>query len=207
MEIIIKQVENRKNKILLSLSTDEIIEVPKEIYLKYLLHEGDSFSEKEKEKFVSEVEIFKIRQSAFRYLSCRNHSKFELKVKLLRKGYNKELIEIVLDDLIKNNLLNDYDFAQYFFESKSKKSVGLNKIKAELLKKGLDRKIVDEISKEYKDAPSLFDSAMKLVSKKYQLLLNKNLENKKIRQKIYFSLINKGYSKEIILDSFRKLKI
>lgn len=207
MVIQINRVEKAKNKTLLFLSTNEEIEVPNEIYLKYLFHEGDSLSEKEKDKFIFDIEIYKIRHSSLRYLSGRNHSKFELKVKLLKKGYDKDLIEIILEELTKNNLLNDYIFVQNYFEIKLKKSVGINKIKSELIKKGIDRSIIEEIAKDYYDSPLLVDSAFKLISKKYATLKNRNVESKKIRQKIYFSVANKGYSKEIILDAFRKLKL
>jgi len=207
MKIQVNRVEKKKNKTTILLSTDEEIEIPNEIYLKYLFREGDLLSEKEKDKFIYDIEIYKIRQSAFRYLSGRNHSKFELKVKLLRKGYNKDLIEIILEELIKDNLLNDYAFTQNFFEIKLKRNIGINKIKSQLIKKGLSRSIIEEIAKDYYDSPSLIDSAFKLMSKKYKALKNCNIEDKKIRQKIYFSLVNKGYPREIILESFRKMKL
>lgn len=207
MKIQVNRVEKKKNKTTILLSTDEEIEIPNEIYLKYLFREGDLLSEKEKDKFIYDIEIYKIRQSAFRYLSGRNHSKFELKVKLLRKGYNKDLIEIILEELVKDNLLNDYAFTQNFFEIKLKRNIGINKIKSQLIKKGLSRSIIEEIAKDYYDSPSLIDSAFKLMSKKYKALKNCNIEDKKIRQKIYFSLVNKGYPREIILESFRKMKL
>lgn len=207
MNVLINRVEKKKNKTILLLSSEEKIELSNELYLKYLFHEGDSLSEEEKDKFIFDIEIYKIRQSSLKYLSGRNHSKFELKVKLLKKGYDKDLIEIILEELTKNNLLNDYIFVQNYFEIKLKKSVGINKIKSELIKKGIDRSIIEEIAKDYYDSPLLIDSACKLIRKKYATLKNRNVESKKIRQKIYFSVSNKGYSKEIILDAFRKLKL
>ena len=96
----------------------------------------------------------------------RAHSVFEISQKLSRKGYRKDLIEIIVLDLKKDNYLNDNTFSQAFVNERSaKRKSGINKIKAELIRKGVNQKVI-EFALAGIDKTSSESTAFELAAKK-----------------------------------------
>ena len=111
-------VVKKRSKVTVFLDNDESLIIPYDLFLKNTLFVDDELTEEQKRSLEEKIELYKIKQSSFIYLSGRNHSKYELKLKLLKKCYNKDLIDITLSDLERLNYLNDKEFAKQYFESK-----------------------------------------------------------------------------------------
>jgi regulatory protein len=92
-----------------------------------------------------------VRESACRYLAIREHSAREIHTKLSRKGYASELIQQALQELTEEGLLSDLRFAGSYTRSRINKLVGPLKIRAELMKRGVDGEIIDDTLSEYQD--------------------------------------------------------
>ena len=108
------------------------------------LRRNDDLTEEQINELLTQTEKLKIRDSAFRLLGRRAHSVFEISQKLARKGFRKELIEIVISDLKGNNYLNDDNFSQAFVNERlAKRKSGINKIRAELIRKGVNKKSIE----------------------------------------------------------------
>ena len=163
-----------------------------------LISTGDEILEDEKSKIEKEVEIYHIRQSSFRYLSGRSHSRFELKTKLLKKNYNKDIIETVLNDLNKSGFINDEQFAADYLRSRLAKKNGPLKIKAELIKKGVGREAIDSAFDGEYDEKNAVETGREIAQKKYSILKNRGIEIKKIKQKLFVYLSGKGYPPNIV---------
>ena len=83
---------------------------------------------------------------ALNVLSRRNHSVFEVKAKLRRKGFNPQQIDRVVSQLKTQGLLDDRTFAVIFTDSTLRaKSVGPRWLKAKLRQKGIAATLVDEV--------------------------------------------------------------
>ena len=126
-----------------------------------------------------EATIEDIRSFAYSYLEKYSPSKQQLKTYLFKKAINKNLkikdkkgifalIDAVLSTLESQKFLND----KYFSDSKSKtflrRGYSLNKIRYELIKKGIDEKYIkSSISKikENESDPDFF-SAIKMCKKR-----------------------------------------
>ncbi|MEE9431672.1 MAG: regulatory protein RecX [Melioribacteraceae bacterium] len=202
----VTNVTKKKNKVIVSFDEDEDLIFPYELFLKNTLFEDDEVTEKERETYSNEIQLYLIKQNSFRYLSGRNHSKFELKVKLLKKKYNKELIEVILNELEDLKYLDDKEFANYYFKIKLKRKKGVRLIQAELSKKGVRREIIEEVSLDFIDDPILEKSALIISEKKLLVLKRKDLSKSQLRQKVFQFLMRKGYSTEIIKSTIDKLK-
>ena len=196
--MIITSVDKKGNNVLVEFDENERIKIPLEIYQKNSLYINCDVSTIQKEKIETESEKFTIKESSFRYLSIRNHSKFELKQKLRKKRYREDLIEEVIIELTEYGYLNDEQFAKDYYGSKIKKNVGPLKIKAGLYKKGVDRNIIEHIDEINFDEDQLLENAIKVAEKKYRQLNERHIEKNKMKQKLYSFLLNKGYSSEII---------
>ena len=99
---------------------------------------------------------------AVKLLGLRNHSREELKRKLLRKGYAPEKIEPVLDKLTAQGVLDDMIFSIELIKSRSRrKPSGKLKIHAELRQRGVAETIIEELLNEYESTELCYRAAEK----------------------------------------------
>jgi regulatory protein len=148
---------------------------------------------------IRENQKYFIKKKAFNFLARRPHSYKELKLKLLRKKYDKMLITEVLDYLTEKGFLNDYEFGRQYVEEKIRtKSWGKNKLKAELFKKGISLVLISKILNEEVVAPG--EKAMALAEKKLKLLAKHNYSKKELFSKLYTYLYSKGYDYDTITE-------
>lgn len=73
-----------------------------------------------------------------RLLAAREHSRAELRRKLLARSLEPDLVEQVLDDLEAQRYLSDDRFVEQYIDSRKRKGYGPLKIRAELRDKGVD---------------------------------------------------------------------
>lgn len=78
-----------------------------------------------------------IRNHALWLLGSREHSTYEMRQKLSRKGFEEDSITQVIEDLTSLNYLSDQRFAEAFCRSKSAKPLGKQRILNELKQKGI----------------------------------------------------------------------
>ena len=125
-------------------------------------------------------------------ISRREHSRKELKNKLLLRFQSHDLIRTVLDKLQTNNLINELRFAEGYARSRKRKGFGPKKILYELSAKGVkdsvsNQVILDEgnwdkvakaaFTKKFKNGPS---EEMKQKLKQKNFLQNRGFGFKEI---------------------------
>ena len=86
-----------------------------------------------------------IYNKALDLLSRREHSKKEIRDKLIIRFDDKNSINSVMDRLKINNLIDDHRFAELYVLNRKRKGFGPKKIAYELLIKGIDDSISNEI--------------------------------------------------------------
>ena len=133
-----------------------------------------------------------IYNKALDLISRREHSQKEIKKKLLMRYDNDDLIDSVIDKLISNNLINNHRFAELYVLNRKRKGFGPRKIFYELIDKGINDSISDEIisqeedwevvakktfAKKFKDGPS---SDIKIKNKQKVFLQNRGFSFKEI---------------------------
>jgi len=125
-------------------------------------------------------------------LSRREHSRKEVKEKLLLRYENTEQINIVLEKLVSNNLINDSRFAEAYVLNRKRKGFGPKKIIFELISKGVKESIANEV---VEIEGGWIEAARSAFKKKYKD--DQNIETKeKLKQKTF--LQNRGFGfKEI----------
>lgn len=205
MKII--SLQKKRNNIELLLDDGQKFTLDTRVVYDCGLRKSDELSEEKIILIQSQSDFYKTKDAAFRLISRRQHSISELKTKLLQKGYSKEIIENVLTWLKSKHFVDDYSFAKAFAEEMlTKKKFGINKVKAGLFKKGVDRKIIEEIL-SFTDSNHALENAFSLLNKKYKLIREREKDNKKIRYKLYSFLLSRGFSGEIITGAIRKLNL
>lgn len=147
-------------------------------YFKDILNE-----ENERETFNKALDI----------VSLRDHTCFEVKNKLIKKGYEINAIENAIEKLYEYNFVNDEKYAtKYFREASKYKKHGKNKIIYTLRQKGISSSIISSL--EFDEDLEL-ETAKSLCQKKLKTLK----DDEKKKEKIYRYLISRGYSNSVIL--------
>ncbi|RVU84899.1 regulatory protein RecX [Leucothrix sargassi] len=84
-------------------------------------------------------------KSAIDYLSRREHSRLELKRKLQLKPFSESVdLEALLDELLEANYQSDDRYAESFVRSRILKGQGENKIRQQLLQRGVSSRLADQ---------------------------------------------------------------
>lgn len=205
--MIVTELKRKGNNVFVSFNKGDIISVPYDVFLKNYLHVDDELTEKQINNIVEESTLYRIKQSSFRYLTGRNHSKYELKLKLQKKQYNVALILKVLKDLEQQGFVDDEKFANEYYNSLLNRKKGPLQIKANLGKKGVSREIIEAVTSNREDDKIYLNNALIIAEKKVTLLKKRNLDSIKIKQKLFQFLASRGFTTNIIFETIERLEL
>lgn len=113
-----------------------------------------------------DAELKSIKDVCLRLLARREHSRLELKNKLLSRGFDKDRIDRVLDDLAEQDWLSDSRFAECYARQRIEKGFGPNRIDYELRQLGIENFDLQEIVTE--TAGSWLNVLLEVYRKKYR---------------------------------------
>jgi regulatory protein len=86
-----------------------------------------------------------------RLLAVREHSRKELRHKLLQRNHDPDLIDQVLENLRTGALQSDERYAESFVESRVRRGQGPVRIHSELRDKGIDEPVIRQAMTAYDD--------------------------------------------------------
>ncbi len=203
----INRIVNKGAKdIIIPCDDDEFLILALEVFLKSGLKKNDELSDDHFSFFVRENRLYHIKQRAFRYLGRRLHSASELRTKLRQKGYEIEMIDQVISELKDKNYLDDSEFALVFVEEKFKSKMwSENKLKAELIKKGVKSSVISEVLSNKFSKEDDYKNALTVALKKYKILQERNLDLQTTKKKLTSFLNARGYTYETIKQVCDKL--
>ena len=78
-----------------------------------------------------------LRKTAMDYLARREHSEQQLTRKLTGRGFDEDLVEIAVAELVADGLLSNARFAEAFVNSRFQRGSGPQKIRMELRERGV----------------------------------------------------------------------
>jgi len=198
--IINRIVKKAKKDVTIHFDDDKFLILALEVFLKSGLKKGDELSDDRFSFLIEQNKLFHIKQKAFRLLGRRQHATSELRRKLWQRDYEQKLIDEVIDELRKNGYLNDGEFIREFVAEKSKsKKWSSNKIKSELLRKGIDQKLI-ELGFERIPNSDEFENAFSLGQKKYNTLIKRTENKRELQKKLSTYLYSKGFDYELIRE-------
>ena len=125
----------------------------------------------ETEQMPCSVQATKIRKdindSVVRFLARREHSRYELKVKLIKKDFDIEVIDDVLDELEKQGLVSNERFAEAYSYHRKSRGFGPARIISELK----ERQVPEVLISGYVNSSEndWFELAVKQREKKFGL--------------------------------------
>ncbi|AWI06960.1 recombination regulator RecX [Clostridium drakei] len=154
-------------------------------------------------QIVMEDNYIKCKSSALKIIEKVYKTQAQIYSKLLEKEYDEKTVVRTIEFLKKYGFINDEKFVQMYIKDKLKSS-GRNKIKYDLIKKGIDEKKINEgfacitsgVEKE---------TATELAEKKYNLLIKNEKDYRKIYKKLGEFLIRKGYNSDIVSETLNNV--
>lgn len=177
------------------------------------LFNGKEINQEEFNKIISGSEFGKLFNSALNFLSFRPRSEWEIRQKLKTKTQNQKTMAEVIDKLRHIGQADDEAFIRWFMDQrKTFRPKGNRAVKYELLKKGLESKLIDKIfaqeSQNSETKTSEVDLAMKAVSKKAHLLLPKAVDSKslfEVKNKLQRFLLSRGFGYDTVKETVENL--
>lgn len=168
---------------------------------------GQEINKEDLSGILLEAEAGKIMERIYRLFNIRQRSEKEIwdylkNLSFKRKIKGADEISLIIcttivEQLKKKGLINDLEFAKLWVESRSKK-YGVNRIKQELVQKGIDREIVEEvISSEF-----IVNNEEKVIEELLDKKINrwKNLPSLELRKKAIEFLVRKGFQYSVVKD-------
>jgi regulatory protein len=140
------------------------------------------------------------KQAAITFIEYRPRSISEVRQRLHKKGYDDDTIEKALSRLQEINLLNDVEFTNYWVEQRQTfKPRSQMALRQELLQKGVDRTIIDEIISDIDE-----EAAAKRAAEK-QMNRWRNLPEEQFKQKAMAYLQRRGFQYMIVKETIDEI--
>lgn len=134
----------------------------------------------------------KAKDVCYRLLAARPRTRDELRKALARKGIDAEVADEVLGKFDKAGLIDDAQFAETWVRSRQTyQGLGKRALKSELLRKGVDRQIVEDTIEEV-DPEAEEGRARALVCKRLRAL--SGVDEVTAVRRLVNMLARKGYS-------------
>jgi regulatory protein len=204
--MMITKLQRRVSSTIIHFDDGSNLIVDNDYLINVNLHQDNVVSEKSYLDIIERAKFIEVRNSAFRYLSRRIHSRGELELKLLKKKYPNKTIKRVLNELGEKNYLNDKEFCEKFLEEKIySKKWGLVKIIAHLRNKGIDEAVIQDVINKNDLKEVTTNNINRLINNKLRFLKNKNLSDTKLKQRLFSFLISRGFTFEESKNAIDKL--
>ena len=154
---------------------------------------GDRLSEERIESILKTDEFEAAYQKATRLIGYRPRTQFEVRQKLLQKGFANDVIDQVLERLTRANLIQDQQYAQMWIENRNEMHPRSQRLmRYELKNKGISEQMIDNALVDSADDSKLAYKAAEEYSRK----LNK-LDRELFQKRLSAYLARRGFSFEI----------
>ena len=96
------------------------------------------------------AEHFAAKRKTLELLARREHSRYELRVKLQKRGFAAEVVEAVLARMSELDIVNDLRFAETWIHARfARKAEGRIKLKSALIRKGVSPGVAERVLGEF----------------------------------------------------------
>ena len=190
----------KKNKHRVSVYLDDVYAFGLDILAASSLRCGQELCEDKIKELKEKDDYSRALNSAIRFLGARARSINEMRLYLKGKNVSATTIDTVIEKLIKENYLNDAEFAVLWVQNRETfNPKGAWALRQELRHKGICDTDIDDALTEYDDDTAAWNA----VEKKQKLW--KNLDTEILKKKLYTFLGNRGFHYETANNVYHKL--
>ena len=151
------------------------------VLISHNLESGKKISFEEYEKIKTDEEYQFVKTKALNFLSYRPRSKKEVETSLLKKGFEKESISLVLEELTRKGYLDDKEFARTYASHLIKnKMLGRVAVLNRFFIHDIEQDSLNQILNDIYDVHPPEDLIRKIAKKKKFKANDSNNKNKKL---------------------------
>lgn len=162
------------------------------------LKKGVEITAQELNEFAKDERLQFAKDKALTFLSYRDHSKEELRRKLLR-SVDEDSAEIATQRMEELGLVDDESFAEKFArEMLEKRLMGANRVVFEMERHGIERELAQETVERLDVEPE--ERALRFLRKKYP----HGIEDEKVRRRVAAALSRNGFRWDEIRGAMRE---
>lgn len=173
-------------------------------FVKFNLKIGQELPQEKIDDIVQKSEHQKVLNKLLSFTTLRPRSEEEIKIWLRRKKVPQDMHFPLFDTLKRLELIDDYKFARWWIDQRNTfRPKGIKALKYELLKKGINRKIIDETLSEI----DINEESIILEMLEKKRLKWERYEDEDRKQKMYEYLARQGFDWELVkkmVDKFVK---
>ncbi len=189
--------EKRKNRCSVFLDNEFAFGLDQDVVLKFGLKKGDDLNEQQIEEILLSEERKSAKERALNFLSYRDRSEKEIRTKLKNVGYEANIIDWVITELKRIQLINDQKFALSYAQSHIiTRPMGEYLLRRELQQKGIDPELIEQTIEKVYQEKDQFSMASELASLRKKQL--KNIGEMKTKKRVSDFLLRRGFSWEIV---------
>ena len=167
------------------------------------MKKGKEIDEDELQELSSEDDFIKCKSQALKIIEKTHKTEKQIVDKLLLKEYDEKIIDKTIIFLKQYNFVNDLKYVQMYVKDKSSLQ-GKNKIKYDLIKKGIDEEIIEEELGKVNGEQEI-QVAEKLIEKKYNILCKSERDVNKIKKKLADFIQRKGYKYSLVKNIIERI--
>ena len=172
----------------ISLSDGSSFFISDSVLFELKLHVDSRIDRFEHNRLLSLSEINKTRRKALDLLSRQDHTAYNLKRKLLSRGFSENAVAEAVEMCRRSGALNDERFAEYWVQSRMKRHPeGYRRLYAGLLKNGVGRELAVEVLSRIVTEELEQEAAQRVVRK---LMRNKSM----VHKKLISSMMSRGFT-------------
>ena len=199
----ITKIEKKKRLYLLELDGSEKLYITEDTIVRFMLSKGMEITEQEQSEIQDYAQFSYGKNLALYHLSFKQRTAKEVKDHLTQHNIQPDIISQVLDNLKKDNWINDRKYANSYIQSNLLTGdKGAFVLKQKLSQKGISSTIIEDELSQF-DLTELTDKVAQKLLRKYQ----GKLPSKALQDKILQSLINKGFSYSQAKTAYQHLEI
>ena len=206
------ETQKRKGRFNIYVDGEFVVGIGDDLLVQEGIEVGKVINPRGVQKLVYKSKVEKLFDKALNLLGYRPRSKQEIRNKLwqrvaklkIQKELREDLIRCTLDQLEERGYLDDKKFAKWWVKERIRsRPRGKLLLRSELFKKGIERKVIDEVLREYSQNDEI-SWAERIAEKRESR--HETLEPEKKREKMAAYLHGRGFTWEVIntvLESFR----
>lgn len=199
----ITKIEKKKRLYLLELDETEKLYITEDTIVHFMLSKGMNITEQELKEIQEYAQFSYGKNLALYHLSFKQRTVKEVNDYLRKHDMEEETIVHVIDNLKKDNWLDDAKYAHAVINANLLSGdKGAYALKQKLIQKGIAASIIDDELHQH-DFTNLAETVAQKLLKKYQ----GKLPEKALHDKILQQLINKGFSYEEAKVAYQNLTI
>lgn len=185
--------QQKPDRFNLFLDGEFVLGVSGQVCLNHNLRVGQEISAELLAQLIQEEELTQNLERAYRFLSYRPRSRFELENYFKKKKVSPKVIDLILTKLEEGNLVNDQTFAAWWVDQRCQfRPKGAVILRQELVRKGVAREIIDEILEQLESrlsSSNALEDLTRKAAKRYQ-----HLDHLQQRQRLWAFLTRRGLS-------------